>query len=519
MKSITRSRLFAARLGLGLGALVVTSLHAQTTYTWTGLDTDGIWGTAANWSPGTAAPGALVTDIALFNAADASPAVSLGSTTTIGQLQFATGASAYTLSGSGLTISTAGSAGVPTPANSLISHTAGNIQTITAPLTFTLTTASRNFGVNVDTGGTLTVGSLVLTGGTSFNSNFILVGGGTMNITGAMAPSGFSLNQVQSTAGSTLNFTGTSSLGGGTLWSNGGNIGIGINLASARSLTFGSTGGSIYLTQAVTTSGAANFRPGSNSTVTFGANISGGGTATHAANVNLSSSGALTNANFVFDSKAGNTFVLGGVIGDTNAAGAGTKVKITGAGVVRFSGAAANTSSTPIVIDGGTLELAKTAGVNAIAGGSVTVQNNGALKLNAANQIADTVTMTLDGGTFNTGGFSETLGALSLSAASTIDLGAGMSALVFADSSGATWSSSIILSFVNFTEGVDSIRFGVDGSGLNGAQISQIRINGLAVSIGEDGYLSAIPEPSSYALLAGAAGLMLCAVQRRRACA
>ena len=517
MNPPTRSRLFAARLGLGLGALVATSLHAATTYTWTGLDTDGTWGTAANWSPSTAAPGALATDIARFNTTDLTPAVSLGSATTIGQLLFASGASAYTVSGSGLTISNAG-AGAPTAATSFISHTAGNTQTISAPLTLTLTTAANSFGVNVGSGGTLAVGALTLSGGTSFSTNLFLLGGGTMNITGALTSSGFTLNQIQSTAGSTLNIVSGATLGAGELWAAGGDI----NLAASHSRTmqFAGAGSKIYLTGAVTTSGSLRFRPSASTTTTFGANISGGGTATHSGDVRFSSAGTIANANFTFDSKASNTLVLSGVLLDTNAPGSGTHISVTGTGVVRFSGATANTSVTPIVIDGGTLELAKTAGVNAIAGGSITVQNSGTLKLNAANQIANTVTMTLDGGTFNTGGFSETLGALSFSAASTIDLGASTSALAFADSSSATWSPSIILSFINFTAGTDSVRFGTDGNGLTGTQLSQIRLNGSLATIDSSGFLAiAIPEPSTYALLAGAAGLVLCVVQRRRACA
>lgn len=515
MKVIIPARMSAARLSLGLGVLAATALHAQTTYTWTGLDADGNWSTAANWSPGTAAPGALATDIARFNAADASPAVTLGSPTTIGRLLFESGASAYTLSGSALTISGAGGAGTPTAANALVSHTAGNTQTISAPLTLALTTATNNFGVNVGSVGALSVGAVTLSGGTSFSSNLFLIGGGTLNVTGAVAASGFTLNQIQSTGGSTLNFAAGSSLGGGELWASGGNINIGIN--HNRTMQFAGTGGQIYLTGAVTTSGSLRFRPAAGGTATFGANIAGGGTATHSGDVRFSSAAQIANATFGLDAKAGSTLVLSGQVLDTNAPGAGTRVSVTGAGVVRFSGATSNTSVTPVVVDGGTLELAKTGGATAIAGGSVTVQNGGTLRLAAANQIADTVSLAL-GGAFNTGGFSETLGVLSLTAASTIDLGAGASALAFANSSGATWASSVILSFVGFTEGVDTIRFGTGAGGLTELQLSQITINGLAADIDANGFLSisAIPEPSSYAALAGAGALALCLVSRRR---
>jgi hypothetical protein len=121
------------------------------------------------------------------------------------------------------------------------------------------------------------------------------------------------------------------------------------------------------------------------------------------------------------------------------------------------------------------------------------------------------------GGKFDTRGFSETLGTLTLSATSVIDLGAGTSALVFADSSGTTWGTSVGLSFINFTAGVDSIRFGTTSGGLTSTQLAQITINGGAATIDSSGFLvSSIPEPSTYALLAGGAGLLLAAGRRGR---
>ncbi|CAM3161944.1 beta strand repeat-containing protein [Rariglobus hedericola] len=140
----------------------------------------------------------------------------------------------------------------------------------------------------------------------------------------------------------------------------------------------------------------------------------------------------------------------------------------------------------------------------------------GTLALGAANRIADTSNLVMAGGTFATGGFSETLGTLTLSASSIIDLGSGTSALIFADSSGTTWGSSISLSFINFTAGTDSIRIGTSNLGLTSGQLSQITINGLAAIIDSSGYLvSAIPEPSTYAIFAGAGMLIFAGVRRK----
>lgn len=155
-------------------------------------------------------------------------------------------------------------------------------------------------------------------------------------------------------------------------------------------------------------------------------------------------------------------------------------------------------------------------GANTYTG--VTTVTEGTLALGAADRIANTGNLVMAGGTFATGGFGETLGTLTLAANSIIDLGSGASALVFADSSATSWTSSVSLSFVNFTEGVDSIRIGTSSGGLTGGQLAQITLNGQLAAIDANGFLtvSSVPEPSAFAALAGAAMLGLAAVRRRR---
>lgn len=181
-----------------------------------------------------------------------------------------------------------------------------------------------------------------------------------------------------------------------------------------------------------------------------------------------------------------------------------------------------NTGTISAVLAGSGVVLTKTgAGTATLSGNNTytgaTTVSEGTLALGASNRIANTSNLVMAGGTFATGGFSETLGTLTLSAASTIDLGAGASALVFADSSGTTWGSSVTLSFVNFTEGTDSIRVGTTAGGLTSGQLGQITINGFAATIDGSGFLAiaAIPEPSTYAVLAAAPILGFAAVRRR----
>ena len=71
---------------------------------------------------------------------------------------------------------------------------------------------------------------------------------------------------------------------------------------------------------------------------------------------------------------------------------------------MQISGASANTFTGLTTVNAGELILNKTAGVNAIAG-SVLLNTGGTLSLAAADQIINTATMTLTGGTFNMGRF------------------------------------------------------------------------------------------------------------------
>ena len=71
--------------------------------------------------------------------------------------------------------------------------------------------------------------------------------------------------------------------------------------------------------------------------------------------------------------------------------------------------------------------------LSATTAGSI---NGGTLLLGASNVLNDAASVTLGGGTLATGGFSETLGALTLTANSTIDFGAGNTSVL--SFSGAT---------------------------------------------------------------------------------
>ncbi len=104
---------------------------------------------------------------------------------------------------------------------------------------------------------------------------------------------------------------------------------------------------------------------------------------------------SLANATLSINVTPGSNLTLAGVV-----SGAGLFDK-KGTGTVTFSGAAANTFSGGLTIDAGTVQLNKTAGIQALAG-PILINANGTLSLLAANQIADSANLTIQtGGTFN----------------------------------------------------------------------------------------------------------------------
>ena len=124
----------------------------------------------------------------------------------------------------------------------------------------------------------------------------------------------------------------------------------------------------------------------------------------------------------------------------------------------------------PTTIEGGTLQLAA---AQRIPSGSDLVLINGDTR--PTDGFTDTPP------TFDTGGYSQTLGKLHLtniaanaSVPRTIDFGNGASALVFADSHDQDWQG-LNLTIANYTLGVDSLRFGTSSTGLTATQLGLLQ--------------------------------------------
>ena len=267
-------------------------------------------------------------------------------------------------------------------------------------------------------------------------------------------------------------------------------IGKGSSGGSAADLVFG--GGTLqYLGSTATTTNRL-FTIGDTTGLTATLDASGTGVGTMSFTgtgaLGLGGSGART-LNLVGSNTGNNT--LASVVGDGT--GGTTSVTKSGAGTWVVSGAnsfggTTTVSAGTLVVSGG--GLTTTSGIT-VSGGS--------LKLGASSILNNAATLTLSGGTLDAQTFSNSLGALTLSGNSFISLGSG-GTIAFADSSAATWGSFTI-DITGFVSG-SSLRFGTNSSGLAGGQLLKFTATGVS-SFGLDssGYLTSVPEPSTWALL------------------
>lgn len=132
-------------------------------------------------------------------------------------------------------------------------------------------------------------------------------------------------------------------------------------------------------------------------------NVSGNNTIN--GNVQIGWSGGAEIASDVAIQLSAGSLNISGVVSGSN------KLTVTGNGTLIYSDAIANTLSGITIINSGTLQLNKTAGVNALAS-DVQINGTGTLQLLNANQIINTANVTLSGGTFNLNGNSEVINTL-----------------------------------------------------------------------------------------------------------
>jgi autotransporter-associated beta strand protein len=216
------------------------------------------------------------------------------------------------------------------------------------------------------------------------------------------------------------------------------------------------------------------------------------------------------------------------IVGNINGGVGGTNAMTVDPGTSNsfsYSGSISNFNS--VTISSGTVTFT---GSNSYTG--QTIVNGGKLVAGAGNRINDGAAFTLNGGTLDTAGLSETVGTLLLSSSSIIDLGSGSSVLNLADSSSLSGNWSGTLSVFDWTGnlsggGLDQLFFGNSASGLTNGQLSAINFysgagtgflgTGAILSDGEVVPLTAVPEPSTVAAGILVSIAMLGHLRRRRA--
>ena len=492
------------------------------------------WGTKQNWSTNKVPTS---TDNAKFSGTFTNQPTLGATAETVGGIWMTTGVGQNVTIGGTATLTLAsntinGTAGL----GILVDNTSSFTLTINCPLaisaTQTWTNTSSNlltvgainlstFGLTVNgTGSTSVTGIVSGTGTITKSGTGTLTLSGTNTYTGSTTVSAGILN-VQNASGLGTTAVGTTVSSGATLQLQGG-ITIG-----TEALAISGTGAAGQNGALVNVSGTNNY----GGLLTLGAATT---ISSDSGTLNLTNTGTITGATFGLTLTGAGSGSLSSIIGTTS----GTLTK-SGSGTWTLSGASTYTGTTTVT--NGTLQIDNNDTTTARLGGTtgITINSGGTLLLTqsggtaSTDRINNSATMTLNGGTFNTGGLSEHgasnntagIGALTLQASSIINMGSGSSIIAFADSHLASWTGTLKIYNWSGTQsggGTDQLYFGSDATGLTAGQLSEINIYsdsgttllGVATILA-DGEIVPVPEPSTY-LAAALAVLATFYFQRRR---
>lgn len=485
-----------------LGLLAAASVPSAFAANWDGSES-ALWNTAANWTP-SGIPSAAGT-ASFIDAGNGNTVIDLGAGASILYVEFSNASTAaYTIGSRAV-----GSQNLTLTNGAILNMYAPvvNDQTFNANLLIGANaTASYATFNNSSPTNTLHVAGAISgnTGGTAAVKDLSFSGAGRILLSGNISNGG--ATSLKLTLGSSMS---------GTVVLSGTNTQTGaISVNSAPSET---SGGTIQFAKRVSLFNAdtaqwtaANLGGGNYATLAFNVGGTGEFTTTDVTtlltNLGTGATGGLratTRIGFDTTNAAGGTFeVADNIAHGTNG--------VTNIGVTKLGTNTLNLSSTndyygATRVSAGTLlvtgTLAHTSGVVVSAGA--------ALELGSANRIVNTASLTLSGGAFNVGGFSETLGALTLTDATTssLDFASGTSTLLFSSITAGTG----VLDITNWTVGVDSLRF---TSNVNLSASSFTVNGGSAAIINQGGYYEVVPEPATWALLG--IGLTTTMVLRRR---
>jgi fibronectin-binding autotransporter adhesin len=367
--------------------------------------------------------------------------------------------------------------------------------------------------INIATNATISAGggTLNLTGGIAKNGTTLtLAGGGTININ-TNGITGSSANSDLVVDGTTVVLNTANSYNGPTTVQNSGILQLGASNVLPSSPQTDMT---------VNTSSAFDMASFSDGV----ASLAGDSTGT------VKNSVASSTSTLTVNPTTGVSTTFAGVIAGTNGGAQGNMALVkSGAGTLVLTGT--NTFSGSTTINGGTLTAAAGGGNSALgATTAITVNTGGTLLLGASDQINNSATMTLAGGTLSKGNFSEGdtgttgIGALTLTATgSHIDFGTGtVGILTFASLNANSFTLTIDNWSGNYnTAGsgsTDRLIFDSDQStNLGNFSFTGYGAGAVEFSLGS-GYwevVAAVPEPSTWVTAALVSALMTWQACRR----
>jgi autotransporter-associated beta strand protein len=538
---------------IGSALLFAATAQAQTNYDWTSA-TDGSWGTDTNWTVN-GVPGGNALDTATFNTASTGSTITLDGSRTLDSVTFGDALTEWTINAGSdpASILTVGVAAVKFSVtdttvnfNAALQGTGG----IAADLRLSGDGGTVNFTGNLNSRTQL--GSLTTAGTTGMIYNLdaadivksrMLVGfhngtttintvtGTTLNVNASQTTT----NETRAAGGSNAENAGVIVIRNGATWTQNGDtlllgfsgtngagvqhgrLDVGVVGDSIGNLTIGNSGNLVIADRAG--SGILNIN---NGTVTVNANSdtafitlasqagnppNTGGNGT----INLNAAGTLVTArNFTKTANGTGTFNFDGGLLQINRAAGNVTTDLFGTGIdvnVQNGGARIDTQANSTVINQALVGVG-TGGLEKLGGGGLT--------LNGVNTIQGDITVSAGTLTLgDTGALTFFLGAdTSNRVTGTGDANFdGSFSIDFSGASGTSWNlvnSSISSSYAGFNGLID-----VDGNEtfVNNAGIW----SSTNYTFSEfTGTLTVIPEPSSFAALAGLAGIGLVALRRRR---
>jgi fibronectin-binding autotransporter adhesin len=358
--------------------------------------------------------------------------------------------------------------------------------------------SDANLGRTTEGEGLVFNGGTLKTTGSFTNSRAVLLTGtGTVDTTAnTLALSGLisGSNALTKVGLGTLILAGNNTFSGGTILSSGGGA---LTLSTASAL------GSGNFTQ---TDGSSTLVIDTTGTITNQMDIY---------NVSVLQSVTMTGAKTLFNATynvTNNTTTT--EAGDLSGTGGVTKL---GTGTLLLSGN--NTYGGPVDVQAGLLNLNSSVGGAAASTTSVSVSSGATLLISQNNQVNDSASVSLTGGTIRTAtGVSEEFGNLTVTGSGFLDFGTTSYANANTISFG-TYAPSALLTINNFDYG-SVLTFGSDlSSSINNSSFFTFNNGGIASyswnSTTSTFTITAIPEPSTYVAAAGLLALMLWPSRRR----